>query len=405
MHRIVITGMGTVNALGNDVDEYSRNLFRGHNGAKPISRFDSSGFQTRVAAEIQGFDPSRYFDCRRELPYMDPFTQYGVVSARQALQQSGLELDSRTASRIAVVQGTGVGGQETQDQNFHRLYADGATRLHPATVARLIPSAAASHISISLGLTGPAICTASACAASAHAITLGALLIQSGQCDAAVVGGSEAPINFGCVKAWEGMRVLCRDACSPFSLGRSGVLLGEGGASLLLERETFAQDRGATPLAILSGYGMSSDAGSFVAPDARGPVACMQQALAQAGLQAQEIQHVNAHGSGTAQNDVTETDALHTVFQEHADQLAICSSKSMHGHTLGAASAIEAVATILAIQQQCVPPTINFSAPDPLCDLDYVPNETRSVAITHAMSNSFAFGGLNTSLVFSRPDN
>jgi nodulation protein E len=300
------------------------------------------------------------------------------------------------------VHGTGVGGQQTQDESYRRLYAEGAKRLHPYTVPKLMPSASASHISMSFGITGPTFTTTSACASSAHAMGIALMMLRAGMIDVAITGGAEAPITPGAFVAWEGLRVLAKDTCRPFSADRGGMVLGEGAATLILETLEHAQQRGAHIYAELAGFGMGADAHNLVQPSSTGMARAITLALSDAQLAPSDIAYINAHGTGTPQNDPAESAAIHAAFGEHAKKLLVSSTKSMHGHLLGGASALEAIATILAIREQRAPATLGFLAPDPLCDLDYVFDAARPIGITSALSNSFAFGGLNAVLVFNR---
>lgn len=401
MERIAVTGVGCITALGNNYAEFSKKLFDGYCGVDTISLFDKHLVTAQQAAEVKDFIAEEHFDKKKQMPFLDRFAQFALMSAREAVTQSAIP-QALLAQHSAVIFGTGIGGQTTQDEGYWRLYGEKAKRLPPYTVPKLVPSSAASHISIDLGITGPSFGVTSSCASAGHAISVGAMMLQSAQCDIAICGGAEAPLAVGVVKAWEAMRVLSRDHCRPFSAGRGGVILGEGAASLILENYAHAQRRGAPILAELVGFGMSSDANHVVAPTVDGPISAMRTALNSAQLKPNEIDYINAHGSGTQQNDTTETAAIHTVFGNHAVNLAISSTKAMHGHTLGAASAVEAVACIAALQQQIAPATINYQTPDPKCDLNYLANAAKPMDINYVMSNSFAFGGLNTSLIFKR---
>ena len=401
MKRIVVTGMGCISALGHNVEEFQRQLLGGINGVSNISLFDCNSFQAKVAAEVKDYSPENHFSDKK-LSFLDRFAQFALLSTREAVKQARLDFTGKLSESSAVLFGTGIGGQETQDQGFYRLYAENKRQLHPFTVPKLIPSSAASHISIEFNITGPVIGTTSACSSSGHAIIIGCMMLQSNQADVVISGGAEAPISFGCIKAWESMRVLAKDCCRPFSANRGGTVLGEGAATLVLETLDHAQARGATIIAEVLGYGMSSDASHIVQPTVDGPTKAMSNALQHAKLLPGDVQYINAHGSGTAQNDPTETQAIHNVFGQHATSLAVSSTKSMHGHTLGAASALEAIATIIALKNQKAPATINYLGLDPKCDLDYVPNEARDMSIQNALCNSFAFGGLNVSLAFGR---
>lgn len=399
--RIVVTGLGCISALGHNRAEFEAHLLRGHNGIGPITRFDPSGFTSRVAGEVRGYDETRCFPPDR-LKQLDRFAQFAILSAREAWRDAGLPTEGDLLLRTAVIHGTGVGGQETQDASYHRIYARGEVRLHPFTVPRLMPSAAACQVSMDLGVRGPAFGTVSACASAGHALAVGAALLRTGLVDVVVAGGAEACITPGTYRGWEGLRVMAVDACRPFSRGRGGMVIGEGAATLILETQACAEARGAPIHAELAGIGLSSDAADLVQPSLDGPVRALEAALADAGVAPHEVDYVNAHGTATAQNDPTETRALHSVFGGHARRLAISSSKSMFGHLLGAAPALEAIATIAAIRANTAPPTIGYLGPDPACDLDYVPNEARPLRIDVALSNSLGFGGMNTVLCFRR---
>lgn len=401
MKRVVVTGMGCISSLGYNVTEFSRKLFQGESGIGPITQFDTSDFMVKIAAEVKGYDENCFFS-EKQLPHIDRFAQFALLSTREAAADAGLDFKGPLAERTAVVHGTGVGGQGTQESGYHRLFALGEKRLHPFTVPRLMPSAGASWISMDFGITGPAFATASACASSGHAIGTALLLLRSGLADVAVTGGSEACITIGTVKAWERLRVMAKDTCRPFCRTRGGMVIGEGAGTLIIETLDHARARGAKIYAELTGFGMSADAHSLIQPQAEGAARAMRAALKDAGLSPEDVDYINAHGTATAQNDPTETKAIHDVFGTHAEKLAVSSTKSMHGHTLGAASALEAIASILALQKQTAPPTMNFLESDPECDLDYVPNAARTMPISVTMSNSFAFGGLNAVLVFQR---
>lgn len=399
MTRVVVTGLGCISSLGHNLGEFEDSLFSSRSGVGNITLFDTSQNQIKVAAEVKGYDFQQHFS-ERDLPFYDRYTQFAVISSREACRQSGLEGDGRSAERSASLYGTAIGGVCTIDEVYHRLFVEGEERLHPFTIPKLVPSAASSHVSMDRGLTGPAFGTVSACSSSGHSIATGVMMLKSGVADVAYTGGADAPICYGSVKAWECMRVLAKDTCRPFSRQRGGMLIGEGAATLILETEEHANARGAHILAEVVGFGMSSDADNIVKPTVDGPARAMSLALQSAGIAPDSIQYINAHGTGTAQNDPTETRAIHRVFGAHASKLAVSSTKSMHGHTMGAAGALEAIATINALRKQTVPATINYLGQDPDCDLDYVPNEARDMFIQYAMSNSFAFGGLNVSLVF-----
>ncbi len=395
MRRIVITGMGAICALGHNASDTWQAMTEGRSGIGPIHHIDASMLRNNaIAAEIVDFEPRAYIDEAR-LPFLDPLSQYALVAAGEAIRQSGLDFRNERASRTAVLVGVGVGGEETREGLYQKLYGEQSGRFHPLGIVRIMTNAPASQISMVHGITGPTFAIASACASSNHAFSQAALMIRAGLVDAAVVGGAEACITLGLMRAWEAMRVLAPDTCRPFSINRRGLVLGEGSAMFVLETLESAQARGATILAELAGVGMSADAGDIAAPSDIGAAAAMSAALQDAGMQPTAIDYINAHGTGTVANDCTETRAIHKVFGEHARRLAISSTKPMHGHVLGAAGALEMIAVIGALRQGIVPPTLNYLGPDPACDLDYVPHEARRMSVRAALSNSFAFGGLN----------
>ncbi|NJN74107.1 MAG: beta-ketoacyl-[acyl-carrier-protein] synthase family protein [Limnothrix sp. RL_2_0] len=400
--RIAITGLGTISSIGNNQETLLESLKEGRCGIAETSLFNPQEFRAKTSAEVKNYNPEDYFTIK-QLVALDRFAQFAIISAREAVQDAKLTITPENAPRIAVIHSTGtVGGQTTQEHNYQRFYEQGIPRVHPMTVAKIMPSASASQISIELGAKGPVFGTASACASSAHAIAMGSLLLQSGLADVVIAGGAEATITPGFIRSWEAMRVVSQDFCRPFSQKRGGVVIGEGAGTLVLETLEHAEARNAPIHAECLGFGMSADATSILQPDVDGAMRSMQMALDQAKLQPDQIQYINAHGTGTAQNDPTETQAIRQVFGAAADNIAVSSTKSMLGHTLGAAGAVEAIATIQAIKHDFAPPTISFLAPDPLCDLDYVPNKARSLKIDYALSNSFGFGGLNVALVFGK---
>ena len=402
MQRLVITGMGAICALGNDAASVWQAMTAGRTGIAPVSRVDPERVRAAgVVAEVKGFDPTRHFD-EAKLTQLDLATQYALVAAKEAITQAGISFEGERASRTAVVIGSGVAGEATRDTQYHRIYAEKAQRVHPLGIIRMMMNAPASQISMAHGITGPAFVVASACASSNHAFAQAAMMIRSGLVDAAVVGGTEACLNLGTLLAWEAMRVLAPDTCRPFSKGRRGIVLGEGSAMFVVETLEQAQSRGATILAELAGAGMSSDAGDIAAPSELGAAAAIENALRDANLSPSEVDYVSAHGTGTIANDSTETAALHRVFGEHARALAISSTKPMHGHALGASGALELVAVIGALRDGIVPPTLAYLEPDPACDLDYVPHQARKMPVHVAISNSFAFGGLNAVVALRR---
>lgn len=397
--RVAVTGVGAVCAIGKNAAETWSALSAGCSGIAPIESLDTSGLRFRNGGEVRGFDPSAHFDPVR-LDFLDRFAQFALVAAREALADSGLRLTPELAERTAVYTGSCLGGQTTEDAGFADLYRRGRNAMHPLSIPRVMANAGASQISMDLGLTGPACTISTACSSANHAIGHALWLVRTGAVDLAIAGGSEAPFSYAHLKAWEAMRVVSPETCRPFSADRKGLILGEGAGMLVLEPLDAALARGARVYAELAGFGMSSDAHHLTQPTPSGPARAMRAALSDAGLAAERVGYVNAHGTGTRSNDPTETRAIRDVFGPHADRLAVSATKSMHGHALGAAGALEAVATALALHHGIIPPTANFTTPDPECDLDVVPNRARAVRVEAALSNSFAFGGLNAVLAF-----
>lgn len=402
MRRIVITGQGAVTPLGPDAAATWQALMAGHCAIAPLQSVPREGLRVGNVAEVRDFDPLQHFDEKR-LILLDRVSQFALVAAREAVAQAGLEFRaSGLGARAGCIIGTGAGGELTRDETSRRLYAEGNPRLHPLTIVRAMYNAPASQISMEFGLTGPAFAVSSACASSNHALAQALGAIRAGQADIMLAGGTEASLSLIALRAWEAMRVLSDDTCRPFCKQRRGLVLGEGAAVFVLEEYEHARARGASILAEFAGAGMSADAGDIVFPKVEGAASAMRNALADAGLAPQDIGYINAHGTGTPANDPTETQAIHAVFGDHARRLAVSSTKSMHGHALGAAGALELIATIGALRAGVIPPTVNFIDPDPACDLDYVPNHARAQRIDAALSNSFAFGGLNAVLALKR---
>jgi nodulation protein E len=396
--RVAITGIGAVTALGHDLASLWSGVTRGASGIRPIANIPTDRLIASHAAEVVDFDPAAHFEPRR-LPMLDRTSQLALVAAREAMAR--IEVDRADPSRAGVILGAAI-GQETFDSSYKALYGENAKRLHPMTVPRIMPNAPASHLSMEFGLRGPCFSTASACASSAHAIGLAFLMIRAGMLDMAVSGGSDASIVVGFMKAWDALRVLSPDVCRPFSRDRTGLVIGEGAAILVLEEWEHATRRGATIHAELSGFGMSADAGELTAPSADGAARAMRAALDDAGMAPEHVDYVNAHGTGTRLNDKTEVEALGQVFGEHLHRLPVSSTKSMVGHCLNAGGAVELAVSALALHRGVLPPTIGFREPDPECAVDCVPNEARRAPIRVAMSNSFAFGGLNAVLLLRR---
>jgi nodulation protein E len=399
--RVVVTGMGVISALGENVAEFWNALIAGRSGVRPMQAVDRAQFRFQNGAEVQNYNPSKYFD-DKDQSLLDRFAQFAVVAAREAVQDAHVEWTPDLRERTAIVTGSCVGGQQTEDEGFVSLYKNGSPRVNPFTIPRIMGNGGASRISVEFGVVGPTYTVSTACSSSNHAIGQAFWMVRSGLVDLALTGGSEAIFSLGFLKAWEAMRVVSPDTCRPFSKDRRGIILGEGGAMLVLEPLDAAQARGATIYGELVGFGMSSDAFHITQPSPDGAARAMRGALCDAGLVPEQIGYINAHGTATPANDATETVSIRKVFGAHSDQLAVSSTKSMHGHALGAAGALEAVATLNALYHGVLPPTANYTAADPACDLDVIPNEARRQSVEFAMSNSFAFGGLNAVLTFRR---
>jgi nodulation protein E len=397
--RVVVTGAGVVSALGHNCGEFWRELAAGQPGIRPLQAVDRGLLRFQNGAEVQGFDPSRHFE-EKEIGLLDRFAQFGVVAAREAIAQAGIEWTGELRENTAIITGSCVGGQTTEDEGFVNLYRNNIPRVNPLTIPRTMENAAASRISLETGVVGPTYTISTACSSANHAIGQAFWMVRSGAVRMAIAGGSEAVFSLGFLKAWEAMRVISPDTCRPFSKDRRGLILGEGGAMLVLEPLEVARARGAKIYGEISGFGMSSDAYHITQPSPDGAARAMRAALSDAALKPEDIGYINAHGTATQANDATETAAIRKVFGAHADRLAVSSTKSMHGHTLGAAGAIEAVATLLSLCNGVLPPTANFTEPDPACDLDVIPNQARQMQVGCALSNSFAFGGLNAVLAF-----
>ncbi len=408
--RVVVTGMGAIGPVGLSAPDVWAAVRDGRSGVAPITRFDTDGFETTFAAEVKGFDAEGALG-RKEARRMDRYAQYAVAAAREAAAQAGLSLAGDEAERVAVLVGTGVGGLETLEQGAATLAERGPRRLGPFFIPMLLPNMASGQVAIALGAKGSNFAPTSACASSAHAIGEAAGMIRRGEADAAVAGGGEAPITKLGVAGFNAMGALSTrnddpaGASRPFDADRDGFVLAEGGAMLVLEERERAIARGATPLGEVVGYGSTDDANHIVqpAPGGEGAVRAMRMALTSAGIGPEDIDYVNAHGTSTPLNEKLETQALRTVFGDGLDRLPVSSTKSMTGHLLGAAAAIEAVICLAAIADSCVPPTTNFATPDPECRLDCVPNTARSAQLRHVMSSSLGFGGHNAVLIFAAP--
>lgn len=402
MSDIVITGMGVISAIGLDTAAFERNLFSGTCGIG-VKEFNYRNAPVRFpVAEVDGFDPLIYLD-RKKLPLMDRFSQFAVAAAKQAWDDAGCNKIPALGERTAVITGTGVGGQNTIEESYMRLLdVSNSPRVHPFTIPRFMANAGSSQISIELGITGPSFTIVSACASSIHAMGVAVQMLRSGLVDRVVTGGAEACLTFGTLKSWESLRVMSPDVPRPFSRDRAGMVIGEGAAMFVIETRDSAEKRGAKIYADFAGFGMSSDARDITSPDAEGASRAITAALLDAGIVPTDVDYINAHGTGTRINDSTETAAIRLALGSHADKVAVSSSKSMFGHALGAAGALEMLATVLSVRRDLAPPTINYLGQDPECDLDYVTHTARAMPINVALNNSFAFGGMNAVVVVKK---
>ncbi|MFN7920436.1 MAG: beta-ketoacyl-[acyl-carrier-protein] synthase family protein [Bryobacteraceae bacterium] len=398
MRRVAVTGIGVISPLGHTRDSFWNAVSNGISGIAPIRAVDCNQLRAPNGAEVKDYAPLAHFE-PKIADQIDRFAQFSLIAAREAVKQAGVSL---AGARSAIVTGSAVGGKDTEDRAFEQLYRQGNPRVPPLTIPRIMANAGASFLAMEFGVTGPVYNLSTACASSNHAIGQAFWMVRSGQVDLALTGGSEAIFSMGILKAWEAMRVLAPDTCRPFSRDRKGLVLGEGGAMLVLEPLDAALARGATVFAEIAGFGMTADAHHVTQPSVEGPAAAIQAALGDAGLTPEQVGYVNAHGTGTAANDATETKAIRRVFGSAVERVAISSTKSMHGHALGAAGALEAAATALALHTGVLPPTANYNEPDPDCDLDVIPNQSRTLQVEAALSNAFAFGGLNAVLAFRR---
>ena len=401
MQTVVITGLGAVSALGLGVDPLWKGLTDGRSGIGTIALVPPEKLNIRVGAEVPDYRAEDHFELK-QLGLLDRFSQFALLAAREAVEDAGLAFSEHGRRRVGVIIGTGVGGKTTDDEAFEKLYGQGNLRVHPTVIPRLMTSSATSQVTMEFGLTGPAFTVSSACSSANHAVGQALGLIRQGLADVVLAGGSEACFTLGTLKAWEAMRVMAPDTCRPFSRGRRGMVLGEGAAIVILESLDQARARGAAIYAELAGFGMSADAHHLIHPNEAGAARAMEAALADARLSLEDLSYINAHGTGTEVNDATETRAIRRVFARHADGLTVSSTKGAHGHALGASGALELAATVLALRHGVVPPTVNFLEPDPVCDLHYCPNEAREMRLDAALSNSFAFGGLNAVLVLKK---
>ena len=394
MRRVVITGSGTINALGNDVPKTLEAMREGHCGIGLLNIRDVDRLAIKIGGQVKDFDQYIHFN-RQQISFYDRFTQFTLLAATQAIDESGLTFLDDLADRSGVVLGTSGGGLNTQDENYRAVYEEGKNRVHPFIIPKLMNNAAASQVSMQYNLRGPTFTVATACASSNHAMGQAYMLIRSGMADVMVTGGSEAMLCFGGIKAWEGLRVMSKDACRPFSATRNGMVQGEGAGIFVFEDREHAMKRGAVILAEVAGFSMSSDASDIVTPSKQGAARAIAGALSNAKLNCEDVGYINAHGTGTAANDKTECAAVIDVFGAHADNLMISSTKSMHGHLIGGTGAVELLACIMALRDGIIAPTIGYEERDPECALDVVPNIAREAKVTAILSNAFAFGGLN----------
>jgi nodulation protein E len=400
--RIVITGMGVISPIGQTVAAFRQNLFAGHSGIGTLN-FPYSGSEVKFpAAPVRDFNPENWIDPKK-ITLLDRFAQFAVAAALYALRDSGLVLTPENAERMGVITGTGVGGQTTLEESYYRLLTPSESqRVHPFTVPRLMANAGSSHISMATGITGPVFTVASACASALHALGVTLHMLRSGFIDAAITGGAEACLTFGTLKGWEALRVMAPDVCRPFSKDRAGMVIGEGAAMFVLETLDNARARGATIHAELAGFGMSSDARDLTTPDVGGASRAVANALKDAEWNPEDVDYINAHGTGTRVNDIAETAVVKKIFGGRGALPPLSSSKGHFGHALGAAGALETLATVLALADNVAPPTLNYLGLDPECDVDCVPNEARPLPIARALNNSFAFGGLNASVAIRK---
>ncbi|SLN10671.1 3-oxoacyl-[acyl-carrier-protein] synthase 2 [Pseudoruegeria aquimaris] len=401
MKRVVITGQGAISALGHSAAETLEAMREGRCGIGELDIRDVERLSIRIGGQVRGYDPEAEFN-RQQIALYDRFTQFTLLAAREAIAQSGLSFSGELAAQSGVVLGTAGGGVNTWDENYRTVYEDGKNRVHPFVVPKLMNNAAASHVSMEHNLKGPSFTVATACASSNHAMGQAFNMIRSGMAKVMITGGSESMLCFGGVKAWEGLRVMSRDACRPFSANRNGMVQGEGAAVFVFEEYESAKARGAEILAEVIGFAMTSDASDIVMPSKQGAARAIAGAMKDAKVNPEQVGYINAHGTGTAANDKTECAAVADVFGHHADRLMISSTKSMHGHLIGGTGAVELLACIMALKDGVIAPTIGYEEPDPECALDVVPNEARDAKVDVVLSNAFAFGGLNAVLALRK---
>jgi nodulation protein E len=401
LRRVAITGMGTINALGRNVPDTLVAMREGRCGIGELAFQDVERLSVRIGAQIHDWQPEAYFN-RQQISLYDKFTQFTLLAAKEAVAQAGLNFEGELGLCSGVVLGTAGGGLNTWDENYRAVYEEGKNRVHPFVVPKLMNNAAASHVSMEFGLRGPAFTVATACASSNHAMGLAFQMVRSGGARVMLCGGSEAMLCFGGIKAWEGLRVMSKDACRPFSANRNGMVQGEGAGVFVFEDWDHAAARGADILAEVVGFAMSADAQDIVMPSAQGAERAIAGAMRDARLNPEDIGYINAHGTGTAANDKTECAAVAHAFGHHADKLMISSTKAMHGHVIGGTGAVELLACVMALRHGIIPPTIGYEEPDPECALDVVPNIAREAKVGAVLSNAFAFGGLNAVIALKR---
>jgi len=401
MKRVVITGAGTINALGHSVADTMTAMAEGRCGIGPLAFRDVGRLSIQIGGQVRGFEAEGRYN-RQQMSLYDRFTQFTLAAAAEAIAQSGIIFSGEMAAKSGVVLGTAGGGVSTWDDNYRSVYEDGKNRVHPFVVPKLMNNAAASHVSMEYNLKGPSFTVSTACASSNHAMAQAFQMVRTGMAPTMVTGGSESMLCFGGVKAWEGLRVMSKDACRPFSANRNGMVQGEGAGIFVFEEYEHARARGADIFCEVAGFAMSSDATDIVMPSKNGAARAISGALNNARLNPEDVGYINAHGTGTAANDKTECAAVADVFGPHADKLMISSTKSMHGHLIGGTGAVELLACIMALRDGVIAPTIGYEEADPECALDVVPNEARDAKVDVVLSNAFAFGGMNAVLALRK---
>lgn len=401
MHRVVITGQGTINPLGSNVPQTLEAFREGRCGISELEFRDVDRLAIKIGGQVKDYDPEVAFN-RQQIALYDRFTQFSLLAAQEAISQAGLSFSGELAAESGVVLGTAGGGMNTSDENYRAVYEDGKNRVHPFVVPKLMNNAAASHVSMEHNLKGPSFTVATACASSNHAMGQAFQFVRSGLSKVMITGGSESMLCFGGVKAWEGLRVMSKDACRPFSANRNGMVQGEGAAIFVFEEYEHAKARGAEILAEVVGFAMTSDAADIVMPSKQGASRAISGAMKDGRINSSEVGYINAHGTGTAANDKTECAAVADALGHHANKLMISSTKSMHGHLIGGTGAVELLACVMALKDGVIAPTIGYEEADPECALDVVPNEAREAKVDVVLSNAFAFGGLNAVLALRK---